>query len=244
MHAGELSLPEWQLETAREIKFLHTAATAVALGGAEQVTARDNGRLGARLKFQYKRQKSFWLKIEAGEKSEAQISAQIEQYADAGFITFIAADRDARIEEGEDDLEMRVDVGDDAECDDCAAIANEWAPIGSLDPIGSTECNGSCRCEMIYSTSKAEGLSDSVLTDAPIDEGAQEAATSVYNARDIPTEAQVESGNFKKGHINISGLDISIEFPQQSVRTGQDAQGNEWSTVMKSHYGYIKTVRR
>lgn len=55
-----------------------------------------------------------------------------------------------------------------------------------------------------------------------------------------PTEAQKESGNYKKGHIKISGLDIAIENAKGSVRSGVDSDGESWQTEMPAHYGYIK----
>ncbi len=73
-----------------------------------------------------------------------------------------------------------------------------------------------------------------------INEKAQEAATSTKNDLPQPTEAQKEAGNYKKGKINIQGLDISIENPKGSKRTGTDSSGKKWSVTMKSHYGYIR----
>jgi hypothetical protein len=55
-----------------------------------------------------------------------------------------------------------------------------------------------------------------------------------------PTEAQKEAGNYRKGHTRISGLDISIENPAGSVRSGQDRSGKPWSVEMGAHYGYIR----
>lgn len=55
-----------------------------------------------------------------------------------------------------------------------------------------------------------------------------------------PTEAQKEAGNYKKGHIQIDGFDISIEQPKGSVRSGKDASGKEWSVTMNNTYGYIR----
>lgn len=55
-----------------------------------------------------------------------------------------------------------------------------------------------------------------------------------------PTDAQKEAGNYKKGHISIDGYDISLENPKGSVRSGKDANGNEWSVTMNNDYGYIR----
>ena len=56
----------------------------------------------------------------------------------------------------------------------------------------------------------------------------------------VPTEAQKEAGNYKKGHIKINGFDVTIEQPSGSVRSGKDASGKEWSQVMNNTYGYIR----
>lgn len=55
-----------------------------------------------------------------------------------------------------------------------------------------------------------------------------------------PTDAQKSAGNYKKDHIKIDGLDISIENPAGSTRKGKDRSGKQWETAMQSHYGYFK----
>lgn len=68
---------------------------------------------------------------------------------------------------------------------------------------------------------------------APVDVAAHEAATSPRNDMAAPTPAQVESGNYAKGHTRIAGMDITIENPQGSTRRP------EWPPL-DSHYGYLK----
>lgn len=78
-----------------------------------------------------------------------------------------------------------------------------------------------------------------------VDEAAHEAASSPLNDLPEPTSAQIDAGNYKKGHIRLHGLDISIENPRGSVRRGVDPTGKEWETELAHHYGYIKgTVGR
>lgn len=55
-----------------------------------------------------------------------------------------------------------------------------------------------------------------------------------------PTDKQKEAGNYKKGHVKIGSFNISIEQPKGSVRSGVDADGNKWETVMQNTYGYIR----
>ncbi len=74
----------------------------------------------------------------------------------------------------------------------------------------------------------------------PIDREAHEAAPSPLNERPEPTDAQRDAGNYKKGHVRVQGLDISIENPAGSTRTGTREDGSTWSTVIPRHYGYIR----
>ncbi|MCC4269220.1 LPD5 domain-containing protein [Marinobacter nauticus] len=54
-----------------------------------------------------------------------------------------------------------------------------------------------------------------------------------------PTEAQKEAGNYKKGRVKVQGLDIAIENPKGSTRSGTDPNGNRWESTMAHHYGYL-----
>lgn len=73
-----------------------------------------------------------------------------------------------------------------------------------------------------------------------IENAAHEAASSNLNDRPEPTQAQIEAGNYKKGHIKVHGLDIAVENPRGSERRGTDPDGKEWAHEMSDHYGYIK----
>jgi hypothetical protein len=77
-------------------------------------------------------------------------------------------------------------------------------------------------------------------TNAIVAAKAEAAATSPTNNLPEPTEAQVEAGNYQKGHltaadVGIPGVDITIENPAGSTR-----EGPGWKQKMRDHYGYIK----
>jgi hypothetical protein len=55
-----------------------------------------------------------------------------------------------------------------------------------------------------------------------------------------PTEAEKKAGNYKKGHLNLLGFDISIENPAGSVRSGVSKDGTKWSNLMNNTYGYFR----
>lgn len=95
---------------------------------------------------------------------------------------------------------------------------------------------------------QAAKVSDGPLFDgsqqqADIDRVANEAATSPQNDLPAPTEAQIEAGNYKKGHVPVQGLDITIENPRGSTRSGTDPDGNKWEQELAHHYGYIKRTQ-
>lgn len=74
----------------------------------------------------------------------------------------------------------------------------------------------------------------------PLDRAAHEAATSPNNDLPAPTPAQIEAGNYKKGKVRLHGLEIAIENPRGSERSGRRSDGSEWRHTMSDHYGYIK----
>lgn len=55
-----------------------------------------------------------------------------------------------------------------------------------------------------------------------------------------PTPAQAKAGNYQKQHVTVHGMDVTIENPRGTMRSGVDDAGKPWRTGMQHHYGYIK----
>lgn len=55
-----------------------------------------------------------------------------------------------------------------------------------------------------------------------------------------PSEAQKKAGNYRKGHIKVHGLDITIENPKGSTRSGKSPDGRTWQSRLPHHYGYVR----
>ena len=72
------------------------------------------------------------------------------------------------------------------------------------------------------------------------DKTAEEIAAAEAEVDTSPTEGQKEAGNYKKGHLSLHGLDITIENPKGSTRSGTDSDGKKWSVTMAATYGYFK----
>lgn len=125
--------------------------------------------------------------------------------------------------------------------------------VDQLRPNGRPfQAEGEARTSKAYRDAARAGLSPEIV---PVKggfavrakDGAREVATAASAAatspdKDLaaPTEAQKEAGNYKKGHVRIGGLDITIENPKGSERSGRRPDGTEWRHTMSDHYGYFK----
>jgi N12 class adenine-specific DNA methylase/tRNA1(Val) A37 N6-methylase TrmN6 len=83
-------------------------------------------------------------------------------------------------------------------------------------------------------------VADLAAPATPLDQAAHAAATSPLNDLAAPTQAQKDAGNYKVGRVRLHGMDLSIENPTGSTRSGVDKDGKPWETTMNHHYGYIR----
>lgn len=77
-------------------------------------------------------------------------------------------------------------------------------------------------------------------TQKAVEDAAAQSATNPNNELPQPTDGQKKAGNYKKGIVRIAGMEIAIENPTGSERSGTDASGKAWRQDMQHHYGYIK----
>jgi hypothetical protein len=49
-----------------------------------------------------------------------------------------------------------------------------------------------------------------------------------------PTPGQIEAGNYYKPRLKFQGIDVAVENPAGTVRSGEG-----WRTKMEHHYGYF-----
>lgn len=56
-----------------------------------------------------------------------------------------------------------------------------------------------------------------------------------------PSDAQKEAGNYRKGKCRLHGMEVSIENPAGSTRSGRNSHtGESWSVKLPYAYGYIR----
>ncbi|WP_412674127.1 LPD38 domain-containing protein [Aeromonas caviae] len=92
---------------------------------------------------------------------------------------------------------------------------------------------------VVSGAAQPEPAADPVATPAA-SEPVQQIEAARAEVAPEPTEAQKEAGNYKKGHLKLQGLDIALENPKGSIRSGTDQDGKAWQSTMAHDYGYIK----
>ena len=55
-----------------------------------------------------------------------------------------------------------------------------------------------------------------------------------------PSAGQAAAGNYRKGHVVVGGLHVTIEVPKHGIRRGTKPDGTSWAVMMPADYGYIK----
>jgi len=115
------------------------------------------------------------------------------------------------------------------------ALKAVTATVPSTPPssVGVSESPG----ESIVPSNVGTSVSTSVKPEDAVE--VAEISAKANEANTSPTEAQIESGNYKKGKIEVQGIPIAVENPKGSTRTGVDPNGEPWASTMTSHYGEI-----
>lgn len=75
---------------------------------------------------------------------------------------------------------------------------------------------------------------------SPVNKGLKSDVRAAASMARKPTKGQKHAGNFKKGHVWIHGLNISIETPKGKKRHGHEPDGTKWTSTMAGNYGYIR----
>jgi len=141
------------------------------------------------------------------------------------------------------------DAGAGMSDDDLAALEAE--KLIKVNDDGEIQVLPKGRRQLAAQTVKARrDRKKKILSDRGVDEDElgptvdileMEPAFSVAEAQtDVaPTDAQKEAGNYKKGRFTWNGVEIAMENPAGTVRSGVNEQGVAWQQKMNSGYGYF-----
>lgn len=181
------------------------------------------------------------LKAELGEKGAGTYAEKLSQRLDDARYKLMQQEalgaRSSDVPALRAEVQRLENLGDEAKALDAAEVKAD-ATRGmlksarqELDASGMNDEQKKVVAEKARATGDAGAAAEEVFK--AVDAAAAEAAMSPENDRPEPTEAQREAGNYKKGHVVINGLDISIETPAGTRRRP------EWPPL-QDHYGYFK----
>lgn len=147
---GSIDLATWQKRVSSELKQAHVVASVLGRGGREKMTYSDWGRVGGRLRSEFRYLDNFAREILSGQLTAALIVARAASYIDGARRSFFAAKTASEAENGAE-WEQRF-LGAGESCDDCLFYASMGKqPIGSLPEPGERSiCGNNCQCVKIY----------------------------------------------------------------------------------------------
>lgn len=147
LYSGQLSMEQWQLAVAGELKDAHLAQSMYAVGGKHNMTQANFGRVGGTLADEYRYLSQFADDIAAGRISEAQALARIRQYGKATQQSYWREYAQSR--RGKK-VNWTVHPGES--CSDCLEMeANNPHDVERLTKYpgsGHTQCRGNCNCTL------------------------------------------------------------------------------------------------
>lgn len=147
LDAGAINLSQFMLDVKATVKAAHVAALAAAAGGLRQVTPRDLGQLGAKLRSLYQGLSDLEIQYSAGTISAALLAARMGGYVRAAMGTYENAVRDQAQADGATEERRVLGVVATEHCQECLdQAALGWQSIGALIPIGMCTCGGQCCC--------------------------------------------------------------------------------------------------
>jgi hypothetical protein len=160
---GNLSVSAWEQAIARELKEAHILTYSIGKGGMKQLSSRDYGLIGNKLKgeYQYLRQSS--QDILDGKMSQKEILARLDLYNQSLYLSYSKAQTEAHIDAGYRWERRRTTAAES--CTPCILYAARgWSPIGGLPEIGTgSKCKMNCKCYKEFSSEMVKPTNDRLL---------------------------------------------------------------------------------
>lgn len=153
---GDISLVQWQESVREALKLAHVQATIIGNGGRDAMEASDWGKVGQRLRAEYRYLEGFARDLLDGRVSPAMALARIGMYAQAIRGTYWQG---TEIRQGKQGYSLMRRILDPqaAHCQDCIDLAARGlVSIGSLPMPGQRcACRSNCKCRVEYKRQQA-----------------------------------------------------------------------------------------
>lgn len=164
--SGEIGIAEFEIAMRELLRAGHIVSASVGKGGRDQMTLKDWGRVGRKVKWQYEYLAKFSRKLASGRLSKAFTESRARSYASSIYVSyaesrFVAAkeaiaDGDGdrgRGRGGDADSRPRCRLIQNSEegCIECTADADEgWMDVDDMTEIGGRICGDFCKCELLF----------------------------------------------------------------------------------------------
>jgi len=150
---GEISLAQWQQSMAREVKSVHLNAGALTKGGFDELTQRDFGQIGGRIRDELEYLRGFASDIEDGTQAlDGSAVRRAKMYPRKGRKTHHKLHRREMQKIGYNQEQNVLGIAE--HCAECVELTTRgddgWVPNGTLTPIGDRTCLSNCKCSIKY----------------------------------------------------------------------------------------------
>lgn len=148
---GNITIDQWQNSVREAIKNSHIQATVLGHGGRSGMGAAEYGRIGQKLRAEYRYLQGFASDILAGRVSAAMALARVQLYAESVRGSYWEGSTIRQAKQGYSMMRRILDP-QAQHCDDCIRYAARgMVPLGSLPMPGQRcECRARCRCSVEY----------------------------------------------------------------------------------------------
>lgn len=156
---GSITIDQWQGSVREALKLSHIQVAIIGGGGKDRLTSSDWGRIGQRLRAEYRYLQAFASEILANRISVPMALARISLYAESVRGSYWEGNTIRREKEGYS-LMRRILDPQAQHCGDCVRYARAGiVPIGSLPMPGQRcECRARCKCSIEYLRAQAPSV--------------------------------------------------------------------------------------
>lgn len=151
LREGRITLAKWQAAAAKEIKNVHTATFAIAMGGQDRVDSAARARLRDVIKFQLEHLRDFAAAVPRRVADrDGRIPPRLAMYGTASIGTYENAVLERNREFGLS-IARRVTGRGVRSCDVCLDEEDlGWQDIHEIRAIGDSPCGARCNCVIEY----------------------------------------------------------------------------------------------
>jgi hypothetical protein len=148
---GNLSLDQWQASVREAIKAAHIQAAIIGYGGRGEMGSAEYGRVGQRLREEYRFLQGFARDLLDGRISSPMALARIGLYSQSVRGSYLQGEELRKQQQGFSLMRRKLDP-QAQHCQDCLAFAARGiVPIGSVPLPGQRcACRSRCRCSVEY----------------------------------------------------------------------------------------------